>query len=95
MPKFRAQTVVVGVRRSTPPSGPPVISVILIGLGVGAGALALLALHLLPTGLSPVRNPVSQYGIPRIARATGSRPSPMRWLVSAPPLAWRRSPAPA
>lgn len=53
----------VGVRRSTPPSGPPVISVILIGLGVGAGALALLALHLLPTGLSPARNPVSQYGI--------------------------------
>lgn len=37
------------------------VALIAAGLAVGIGAL--LALHLLPTGLSPVRNVVSQYGI--------------------------------
>jgi hypothetical protein len=31
--------------------------------GVSVGVLALVALHVLPTGLSPLRNAVSQYGI--------------------------------
>ena len=37
------------------------IAVIALGLALGIGSLV--ALHLLPTGLSPIRNPVSQYGI--------------------------------
>lgn len=37
----------------------------LIAVGVAVGVIALIALHLLPTGLSPVRAPVSQYGISR------------------------------
>lgn len=37
----------------------------LIAGGVAVGGVALIALHLLPTGLSPVRNAVSQYGISR------------------------------
>ncbi|HEY2325977.1 MAG TPA: DUF998 domain-containing protein [Gaiellaceae bacterium] len=36
-------------------------AVILVGLAVGVGALV--ALHLLPTGLSPLRDAVSRYGI--------------------------------
>lgn len=36
-------------------------SLIAAGVAVGVGALA--ALHILPTGLSPLSNPVSQYGI--------------------------------
>lgn len=39
------------------------VGVVLISVGLGVGLLALAALHALPTGLSPVRNPVSQYGI--------------------------------
>jgi hypothetical protein len=35
----------------------------LILAGVAIGVAALVALHVLPTGLSPLRNPVSQYGI--------------------------------
>jgi len=42
-----------------------VIGAVLIALGVLVGVVALLALHLLPTGLSPVRHAVSQYGITR------------------------------
>lgn len=41
------------------------LSLALIAAGLAAGVVALLALHLLPTGLSPVRNVVSQYGISR------------------------------
>lgn len=37
----------------------------LIAAGLVVGVAALLALHLLPSGLSPVRDPVSQYGISR------------------------------
>ena len=37
------------------------VSVIIAGTIVSV--IALIALHVLPTGLSPVRNPVSQYGI--------------------------------
>jgi hypothetical protein len=37
----------------------------LILTGVAVGVVALIALHLLPTGLSPLRNAVSQYGISR------------------------------
>ncbi len=39
--------------------------VALIASGVSIGVAALVVLHLLPTGLSPLRNPVSQYGITR------------------------------
>lgn len=39
--------------------------VALIASGVSIGIVALVALHLMPTGLSPVRHPVSQYGITR------------------------------
>ena len=35
----------------------------LIICGLSIGVIALVVLHVLPTGLSPVRNPVSQYGI--------------------------------
>ncbi len=37
----------------------------LIVAGVSTGVVALVVLHVLPTGLSPLRNPVSQYGITR------------------------------
>lgn len=39
------------------------VSVALIAVGLLVGLAALVALHMLPTGLSPVRNAVSQYGI--------------------------------
>lgn len=38
---------------------------VIIAVGLAVGVSALVALHLLPTGLSPIRNPVSQYGITR------------------------------
>jgi len=41
------------------------VGIALIVAGVTTGVVALVALHALPTGLSPVRNPVSQYGITR------------------------------
>ncbi len=37
----------------------------LITSGLSIGAVALVVLHLMPSGLSPLRNPVSQYGITR------------------------------
>ncbi|MGH7776422.1 MAG: DUF998 domain-containing protein [Candidatus Dormibacterales bacterium] len=39
--------------------------VALIAVGLSVGVPALILLHVIPTGLSPVRNPVSQYGITR------------------------------
>ncbi len=39
------------------------VGVALIAAGLVVGLAALVALHVLPTGLSPVRNAVSQYGI--------------------------------
>ena len=39
------------------------VGLALIAAGLPVGVAALVALHLLPTGLSPVRSPVSQYGI--------------------------------
>jgi hypothetical protein len=39
------------------------LSLVLICAGLGTGVTSLVVLHLLPTGLSPIRNPVSQYGI--------------------------------
>lgn len=42
-----------------------VVGAVLVAAGLVVGIVALLALHLLPTGLSPVRNAVSQYGISR------------------------------
>ena len=41
------------------------IGAALVAGGIAVGVIALVALHLLPTGLSPVRAPVSQYGISR------------------------------
>ena len=41
------------------------VSVALVVAGVAVGVVALAVLHLVPTGLSPVRSPVSQYGITR------------------------------
>lgn len=41
------------------------LAVALIAAGLAAGVGALVALQLLPTGLSPMRNAVSQYGISR------------------------------
>lgn len=41
------------------------LSLVLICAGLGTGVTSLVVLHLLPTGLSPIRNPVSQYGISR------------------------------
>lgn len=41
------------------------IGSVAIVAGLAVGVAALLALHILPTGLSAVRNPVSQYGISR------------------------------
>lgn len=40
-----------------------VFGAVLVLTGVSVGLVALVALHLLPTGLSPTRNAVSQYGI--------------------------------
>jgi cytochrome bd-type quinol oxidase subunit 2 len=40
-----------------------VVGAVAIALGLAVGLAALVALHVLPTGLSPVRNVVSQYGI--------------------------------
>ena len=37
----------------------------LIASGLSIGVVALVVLHLMPSGLSPLRNPVSQYGITR------------------------------
>ena len=34
-----------------------------IGVGLALGIISLISLHISPTGLSPIRNPVSQYGI--------------------------------
>lgn len=42
-------------------------SVALVVAGVGVGLAALVALHVLATGLSPLRSPVSQYGIGRFS----------------------------
>lgn len=39
--------------------------VALVASGVSVGVVALVVLHLLPSGLSPLRDPVSQYGITR------------------------------
>jgi len=39
------------------------VAAVLVCAGLAIGVSALVALHVLPTGLSPVRNPVSQYGI--------------------------------
>jgi hypothetical protein len=39
--------------------------VALIASGLSIGVVALVVLHLMPSGLSPLRNPVSQYGITR------------------------------
>ena len=39
--------------------------VALIASGLSIGVVALVLLHLLPSGLSPLRNPVGQYGITR------------------------------
>ncbi len=36
-----------------------------MAVGIVVGVVALVALHILPTGLSAMRNPVSQYGISR------------------------------
>lgn len=41
------------------------IGATLVDLGVAVGLVALIALHLLPTGLSAMASPVSQYGISR------------------------------
>jgi integral membrane sensor domain MASE1 len=41
---------------------PPIASVLLL-LGSAIALVALIALHVLPTGLNPLRDPVSQYGI--------------------------------
>ncbi len=43
----------------------------LIGAGLAVGVVALIWLHVVPTGLSPLRNAVSQYGIS--ARRSGYR----------------------
>lgn len=40
-----------------------VVGAALICAGLSVGVVALVALHVLPTGLSPMRNAVSQYGI--------------------------------
>lgn len=40
-----------------------VLGAVLVLSGVSVGVIALVALHLRPTGLSPTRNAVSQYGI--------------------------------
>lgn len=45
--------------------GVKMASAVLIGAGLVVGVTALVLLHLLPTGLSPLRNAVSQYGISR------------------------------
>lgn len=38
-------------------------AIALIASGLSIGVVALVVLHLVPSGLSPLRNPVSQYGI--------------------------------
>lgn len=52
----------------------------LLAAGLAVGVVALLALHLLPTGLSPVRDPVSQYGISRYR--TGYRVQTLAYAVA-------------
>lgn len=44
-----------------------VLGVALVVAGVAVGLCSLVVLHLVPSGLSPRRNPVSQYGITRFA----------------------------
>ena len=56
------------------------IGSMLIAAGVTVGVVALVALHLLPTGLSPVRAPVSEYGISRYR--AGYRVQTMAYAVA-------------
>lgn len=56
------------------------LSAALVGVALAVGVIALLTLHLLPTGLSPVRNAVSQYGISRYR--TGYRVQTIAYAVA-------------
>lgn len=57
-----------------------VAGTVIIAAGLAVGLSALVALHLLPTGLSPIRNAVSQYGITRYR--TGYRVQTLAYAIA-------------
>ena len=57
-----AEVTCASHRRAGPETGMRDAGLALITLGLSIGVVALVVLHLTPSGLSPLRNPVSQYG---------------------------------
>lgn len=58
-----------------------VVSAVIICAGLAIGLVALAELHSVPTGLSPISNPVSQYGITKYA--IGYRIQTLAYAVAA------------